>query len=75
MRSSVSLDYSVMKCLNENKVAEDPFHHYVLLASLMFQIMNETEKFEVAVRNVIRTVHFDNNIVVSVFEVIIRVLG
>lgn len=47
----------------------------VIANLLCFQIMNETEKFETAVRNVIRTVNFKSDIVVSVFEVIIRVLG
>lgn len=38
IRSFVSLDYSVMKCLNENKVAEDPFHRYSSCSRLWMRL-------------------------------------
>ncbi|XP_069794269.1 ER degradation-enhancing alpha-mannosidase-like protein 3 isoform X2 [Narcine bancroftii] len=38
-------------------------------------LLNQVEKFEAAVRKVINDVHLDNDIVVSVFETNIRVLG
>ncbi|XP_043941240.1 ER degradation-enhancing alpha-mannosidase-like protein 3 isoform X2 [Protopterus annectens] len=38
-------------------------------------VLNKTEAFEEAVRKVIKDVHLDNDIVVSVFETNIRVIG
>ncbi|XP_051868114.1 ER degradation-enhancing alpha-mannosidase-like protein 3 [Pristis pectinata] len=38
-------------------------------------LLNQVEEFEVAVKKVINDVHLDNDIVVSVFETNIRVLG
>ena len=40
-----------------------------------FKVLGEVEEFEEAVRFVIRDVSFDNDVVVSVFETNIRVLG
>ena len=40
-----------------------------------FQILGEVDLFEKAVRNVMRDVSFDNDVVVSVFETNIRVMG
>ena len=40
-----------------------------------FQIIGDVDEFEKAVRLVISTVTFDSDIVVSVFETNIRVLG
>lgn len=38
-------------------------------------VLGDLEEFEQAVKLVIRDVSFDNNVVVSVFETNIRVLG
>lgn len=40
-----------------------------------FQLLNKTTEFDVAVRRVLTDVRLDNDIVVSVFETNIRVLG
>nr|DBA18211.1 TPA: hypothetical protein GDO54_016486 [Pyxicephalus adspersus] len=42
---------------------------------ILFQVLNKTQEFEDAVRKVINDVNLDNDIVVSVFETNIRVLG
>ncbi len=39
------------------------------------QVMGAVNDFNYAVRSVVRDVSFDNDVVVSVFEVNIRVLG
>ena len=39
------------------------------------KVLGDVEEFEKAVRLVIRDVSFDNDVVVSVFETNIRVLG
>lgn len=39
------------------------------------QLLNKTTEFEAAVRRVLSDVRLDNDIVVSVFETNIRVLG
>lgn len=43
--------------------------------SLFFKVLGEVEEFEKAVRLVVQDVSFDNDVVVSVFETNIRVLG
>ena len=51
---------------------------YTLSASsphLRPQVLNKTVEFEAAVRRVLKDVKLDNDIVVSVFETNIRVLG
>ena len=40
-----------------------------------FKVLGDVEEFEKAVRLVIRDVSFDSDVVVSVFETNIRVLG
>ena len=40
-----------------------------------FKVLGELEEFEEAVKLVIKDVSFDNDVVVSVFETNIRVLG
>ena len=47
----------------------------ILGISLCFKVLGEVEEFEKAVRLVIKDVSFDNDVVVSVFETNIRVLG
>lgn len=47
-------------------------HH---LVAFVLQVLNKTKEFEEAVRKVIKDVNLDNDIVVSVFETNIRVLG
>lgn len=39
------------------------------------QVLNKLDEFEEAVRKVVRDVRLDNDVVVSVFETNIRVLG
>lgn len=39
------------------------------------QVLNKLDEFEDAVRKAVRDVRFDNDVVVSVFETNIRVLG
>lgn len=39
------------------------------------QLLNKLDEFEEAVKKTVRDVRFDNDIVVSVFETNIRVLG
>lgn len=47
-----------------------------MLCVLFFsKVLGDVENFENAVRLVIRDVSFDNDVVVSVFETNIRVLG
>lgn len=43
--------------------------------TVVFQVLNKTKEFEEAVKKVIKDVNLDNDIVVSVFETNIRVLG
>lgn len=43
--------------------------------SVLLQLLNKTTEFEAAVRRVLSDVRLDNDIVVSVFETNIRVLG
>lgn len=45
------------------------------LGVFFFQLLNKTTEFEAAVRRVLSDVRLDNDIVVSVFETNIRVLG
>lgn len=45
------------------------------LLTVVFQVLNKTKEFEEAVKKVIKDVNLDNDIVVSVFETNIRVLG
>lgn len=45
------------------------------LLPVVFQVLNKTKEFEEAVKKVIKDVNLDNDIVVSVFETNIRVLG
>lgn len=45
------------------------------LVTFVFQVLNKTKEFEEAVKKVIKDVNLDNDIVVSVFETNIRVLG
>lgn len=45
------------------------------LVVFVFQVLNKTKEFEEAVKKVIKDVNLDNDIVVSVFETNIRVLG
>jgi len=45
------------------------------LRTFVFQVLNKTKEFEEAVKKVIKDVNLDNDIVVSVFETNIRVLG
>lgn len=45
------------------------------LLTVLFQVLNKTKEFEEAVKKVIKDVNLDNDIVVSVFETNIRVLG
>lgn len=45
------------------------------LVMFVFQVLNKTKEFEEAVKKVIKDVNLDNDIVVSVFETNIRVLG
>jgi len=47
----------------------------VLCVLFFSKVLGDVEKFENAVRLVIRDVSFDNDVVVSVFETNIRVLG
>jgi len=47
----------------------------MLLLLLLWQVLGDVEEFEKAVRLVIEDVTFDTDVVVSVFETNIRVLG
>jgi len=47
----------------------------LLLLLLLWQVLGDVEEFEKAVRLVIEDVTFDTDVVVSVFETNIRVLG
>lgn len=53
------------------KAVLEPKH----LVMFVFQVLNKTKEFEEAVKKVIKDVNLDNDIVVSVFETNIRVLG
>ncbi len=57
--------YSYVSILVWNEITPSP----------PYQIMGSVNDFNSAVRAVIRDVSFDNDVVVSVFEVNIRVLG
>ena len=48
---------------------------FVLCVLFFSKVLGDVENFENAVRLVIRDVSFDNDVVVSVFETNIRVLG
>lgn len=50
-------------------------HHPFFNFFFFFKVLNKTQDFEDAVRKVINDVNLDNDIVVSVFETNIRVLG
>lgn len=52
-------------------ISYEPKH----LVTFVFQVLNKTKEFEEAVKKVIKDVNLDNDIVVSVFETNIRVLG
>ena len=41
----------------------------------MPQVLGEVDKFNSAIRTVVRDVRFDSDVIVSVFETNIRVLG
>lgn len=45
------------------------------VGTLNWQILGDIEEFEKAVKLIIKDVHFDRDIVVSVFETNIRMLG
>ena len=49
--------------------------YFKCVVFLCFKVLGEIEEFEKAVRLVIKDVSFDNDVVVSVFETNIRVLG
>lgn len=51
------------------------FSHITIFVIPCFKVLGEIEEFEKAVRLVIKDVSFDNDVVVSVFETNIRVLG
>lgn len=53
------------------KAMLEPKHLFMFV----FQVLNKTKEFEEAVKKVIKDVNLDNDIVVSVFETNIRVLG
>lgn len=52
-----------------------PVHGPLTLTSSSPQVLNKTKEFEDAVMKVMRDVNLDNDVVVSVFETNIRVLG
>ena len=51
------------------------FFILITFVTSCFKVLGEIEEFEEAVRLVIKDVSFDNDVVVSVFETNIRVLG
>lgn len=51
------------------------FRSIRLFVFFCWQLLNKTTEFEAAVRRVLSDVRLDNDIVVSVFETNIRVLG
>lgn len=48
---------------------------FVLVICVRTQVLNKLDEFEDAVRKAVSDVRFDNDVVVSVFETNIRVLG
>lgn len=57
-------------------VAFDPrIDHGLICVCVCVQVLNKLDEFEEAVRKVVRDVRLDNDVVVSVFETNIRVLG
>lgn len=53
-----------------------PFGHCIcLFLSVCEQVLNKLDEFEDAVKKAVRDVRLDNDVVVSVFETNIRVLG
>lgn len=71
---------AVSCCLGNHSTLSFVVYSFIHIINLYYalslsKVLGEIEKFEKAVRMVIKDVSFDNDVVVSVFETNIRVLG